>query len=165
MGWTNPRTWVSGETVTAAIMNTHVRDNLAALSTWQTDWTPTWTGGTTNPTIGNGSIVGRYISAGKLVHWYAEITIGSTTTLGTGVYSLDLPVAEVSRRFTFHGHLFDFSASDFYPILGVRNGSDAVVMKVEPTTAGNTQRNFTGTVPVTLATSDVIFLGGTYEAA
>lgn len=31
MAWTSPRTWVAGETVTAAIMNTHVRDNLTAL--------------------------------------------------------------------------------------------------------------------------------------
>lgn len=28
MAWTAPRTWVSGEVVTAAIMNVHVRDNL-----------------------------------------------------------------------------------------------------------------------------------------
>jgi hypothetical protein len=28
MAWTNPRTWVTGETVTAAIVNPHVRDNL-----------------------------------------------------------------------------------------------------------------------------------------
>lgn len=28
MAWTSPRTWVAGETVTAALMNTHVRDNL-----------------------------------------------------------------------------------------------------------------------------------------
>lgn len=31
MTWTTPRTWVAGETVTAAIMNAHVRDNLNAL--------------------------------------------------------------------------------------------------------------------------------------
>lgn len=28
MAWTTPRTWVTGETVTSTIMNTHVRDNL-----------------------------------------------------------------------------------------------------------------------------------------
>lgn len=27
MAWTAPRTWVAAEVVTAAIMNTHVRDN------------------------------------------------------------------------------------------------------------------------------------------
>ena|SRR3990167_483290 len=31
MAWTAPRTWVTGEVVTAAIMNAHVRDNLIEL--------------------------------------------------------------------------------------------------------------------------------------
>ena len=31
MAWTNPRTWVAGETVTAAYLNTNVRDNLNSL--------------------------------------------------------------------------------------------------------------------------------------
>jgi len=31
-GWTTPRTWVSGEVVTAAEMNAHVRDNLNAIN-------------------------------------------------------------------------------------------------------------------------------------
>ncbi len=33
MAWTNPRTWIAGETVTAALMNAHVRDNLNVLNT------------------------------------------------------------------------------------------------------------------------------------
>jgi hypothetical protein len=31
-GWTAPRTWTAAETVTAALMNAHVRDNLNALN-------------------------------------------------------------------------------------------------------------------------------------
>ncbi len=31
MAWTAPRTWVTGETVTAALLNTHVRDNFLAI--------------------------------------------------------------------------------------------------------------------------------------
>lgn len=31
MAWTTPRTWTTGESVTAAILNQHVRDNLAFL--------------------------------------------------------------------------------------------------------------------------------------
>jgi hypothetical protein len=29
MAWTAPRTWVSGETLTAALLNTHLRDNIS----------------------------------------------------------------------------------------------------------------------------------------
>lgn len=28
MAWTTPRTWVAGETLTAALLNTHLRDNM-----------------------------------------------------------------------------------------------------------------------------------------
>jgi hypothetical protein len=31
MAWTDPRTWVTGEVVTASQMNTHIRDNMNAL--------------------------------------------------------------------------------------------------------------------------------------
>lgn len=33
MAWTAPRTWVTGEVVTAALLNTHMRDNLNFLKT------------------------------------------------------------------------------------------------------------------------------------
>jgi len=33
MAWTTPRTWVSGELVTAALFNTHLKDNLNILKT------------------------------------------------------------------------------------------------------------------------------------
>lgn len=33
MSWTTPRTWIPGETVTASLMNVHVRDDLNALKT------------------------------------------------------------------------------------------------------------------------------------
>ena len=32
MAWTSPRTWVAAEVITAALFNTHIRDNLLALS-------------------------------------------------------------------------------------------------------------------------------------
>lgn len=32
MGWTSPRTWVSGETLTAALLNVHLRDNMLGAS-------------------------------------------------------------------------------------------------------------------------------------
>ena len=37
MAWTTPRTWTTGELVTAAIMNKHIRDNLNALFSPATD--------------------------------------------------------------------------------------------------------------------------------
>ena len=67
MAWTSPRTWVASEVVTAAIMNTHVRDNLKAIGDAWTSFTPTWTGVTTNPAIGNGTLNGQHMVVGKFV--------------------------------------------------------------------------------------------------
>ena len=94
MAWTTPRTWVAGEVVTAAIMNTHLRDNFNSFgAAWSTSWTPTWTASTTNPTLGNGTISGRYAEAGKTIFVYFSLVFGSTTTSGAGLWRFSYPVA------------------------------------------------------------------------
>ncbi|MGW6418852.1 hypothetical protein [Streptomyces sp. NPDC055055] len=78
-----PRTWVVGEVVTAAYMNAEIRDQINALLSAWTDYTPAWiaeTGGT--PTVGNGSLIGRYQKVGRSVDWLIKLTVGSTTTFG-----------------------------------------------------------------------------------
>lgn len=46
MSWTAPRTWVTGEIVTAALLNTHLRDNLNALEASGTSFPGSPTDGT-----------------------------------------------------------------------------------------------------------------------
>jgi hypothetical protein len=87
MAWTAPRTWVAGETVTAAIMNTHVRDNLKALGDPWTAYTPTYTG----LTIGNAVVTAKFIQPGKLVIGEVKIVFGSTSTFAGG-FTVSLPV-------------------------------------------------------------------------
>ena len=82
MAWTTPRDWTDGELVTEALLDTHVRDNLKALTEW-TSYTPTWTATGGTPTIGNGSLTGRYIKAGNLCHFTVRLALGSTSSLGT----------------------------------------------------------------------------------
>lgn len=62
--------------------------------TWAT-YTPTWSA-STPPTIGNGTITGRWTQAGKLVSVYLRIVAGTTTTAGSGIYLIGLPVAAVT---------------------------------------------------------------------
>jgi hypothetical protein len=61
---------------------------------WQT-YFPTWTvPGGSNPTIGNGTVLGRYFQTGKLVAFRILIECGTTTTAGSGSrYQFSLPVA------------------------------------------------------------------------
>jgi len=56
-----------------------------------TAYTPVLTAATTNPTIGNGSIIGRYRMYGKTVHFAMEFVFGSTSTAGSGAWSFSLP--------------------------------------------------------------------------
>jgi hypothetical protein len=63
------------------------------------DWTPTWTASTTNPSIGNGTLLGRYSVVGKIVICKIFLQFGSTTTAGSGAYSFTYPVTPKNYRF------------------------------------------------------------------
>lgn len=56
-------------------------------------YTPVWTGATSNPVIGNGTLAGRWSSIGKTINVYLDLTAGSTTTFGSGPYRFSLPIA------------------------------------------------------------------------
>jgi hypothetical protein len=88
---TTPRTWVVGEVVTAAMLNTEVRDQFADLFASWSSYSPSWTAATTNPSLGNGALTGRQKTVGKRCDVKIELTIGSTTTVGSGQYSFSVP--------------------------------------------------------------------------
>lgn len=90
MAWSSPRTWTTGEVVTAAQMNQEVRDNLdAALPDGVTaaSWTPTLEATTTDPTS---SVTGREYRVGPLQFVWARFVI---STGGSGDYLVTLPTA------------------------------------------------------------------------
>lgn len=92
--WTSPRTWVTSETVTAALLNTHLRDNITYLyDLFHTAWasfTPTLGG--TSASLGNGSLTCHYTQSGKRVIARYAILGGSTTNLSSDNLTLTLPV-------------------------------------------------------------------------
>jgi hypothetical protein len=58
-----------------------------------TAFTPVWKGATTDPTLGNGRLSARYQKIGpKTVIYYGQLEIGSTTTFGSGTWSMSLPI-------------------------------------------------------------------------
>lgn len=87
MAWSDPRTWVVGEVVTAAQMNAHVRDQFLAIGKWEPgDLKLTYvthanatTATLTEPQTGWYIANGATISAGTDPNLYAAI--GSVTTL------------------------------------------------------------------------------------
>lgn len=166
MVWTNPRTWVAGEKPSAATLNTHIRDNLKALSDAWTTYAATWTAATTNPVIGNGTFSSFARQIDKMVDFNIEITMGSTTTYGTGgVYNISLPVAP-KRRLMVLGSLRDTSASATYLcFLEVAAGSTQGTLRVTSGVSPVTLTTVSNTSPATWATGDIFQFAGSYEAA
>jgi hypothetical protein len=124
-------------------------------------YTPTWTAATTNPSLGNGALVGRYIQIGKTVNVFVQLTIGSTTTLGTGGWIFSVPfAAKVPVSMAF---LVTMLRSGIGWSYGQTNGgyfgySD----RTAPICNGV---SVTSAAPFSWSTNDVLAFGGTYEAA
>lgn len=159
-----PRTWVPGEVVTAAEMNAEIKTALTGVqSAWNT-YTATWTGTTTSPVIGNGSLTGRYARLGKTLDFFIQVTMGSTTTFGSGTWLFALPQSPLFQNITFTGSALDASAGTIFPLAATTNGSGQIVVRGLPAVAGAAYANGGPTVPMTWAVSDVLTLVGRYES-
>lgn len=158
---TTPKTWGVGELLKAADMNTELRDLSAGLqATWDT-YTPTWTG-TSNPSIGNGVLTGRYLRLGKTIICTIVMQMGSTTTYGSGTWTITLPVASVWASQTDvsmgSAHLFDTSATARKTGQVFNVGQSTVRIVTDSATLVGTA------VPWTWATGDVLSLSLLFEA-
>lgn len=65
--------------------------NIASLYTEEIPFLPEWKGYTANPSIGDGTLSAAYDHVGKFVNFRMKLTIGSTTSRGTGEWSFTLP--------------------------------------------------------------------------
>lgn len=83
--------YYSGTTIPFVTGNARITNTPTFIS-----YTPTWAASTTNPTLGNGTIVGRYAVRNNLVRVQLELTVGSTTNAGSGAYTFSLPFAHAS---------------------------------------------------------------------
>ena len=98
MAWTTPRTWVTGETVTAALLNAHVRDNFRETSpftvTTAGDISYADAANSMNSRVGIGAALSMLASTGSAPVWRTPATDGDTgagTTSGTVYESLGGP--------------------------------------------------------------------------
>lgn len=141
-------------------------DHNHAFPAWAS-YTPTWATSGTGPSLGNGTLTGRWQQLGKTVHFRIKLTIGSTTTVGTGLWKFAAPATAAHSGYdpvgtayvldsgtdTYGGHAVMLETGNIWPTLPLETGALAP------------SRSVSNTHPVTPATGDTFGMSGTYEAA
>lgn len=157
--------FLAGERLTAARLN-------AELGLEWTDYTPTWVTSGTQPSIGNGTLKGRWTRVGGLIHLRISMVAGTTTTFGTNAWSFGLPVtAAADSAFNpwpiWDGsfRMRDVSAFNYYSATAVVNADGGGVGGVYSNgqVAGNAP--FTWSNVATNGNFDNFSLNVTYEPA
>lgn len=135
-----------------------VVDNSASVTNHlytEADFTPVWGSDGTAPALGNGTLTGRYTRRGKHIRACIELTMGSTTTYGTGAYKFTMPTAlqfNVKRQALGSVRITDSGTAWYVGI--ARTGSGAApVIYVTINAAGG---DMSGTNPHTFAANDVV---------
>lgn len=136
-----------------------VRDAVGGVTDVWTDYTPVWAASGTAVALNNGTITGRYIRSGKLVVAEANLTMGSTTTFGTGNYTITLPITARAGATPIGAALMYDASSDANrrPGAAVLSGTGAVSFFADGTVGQ--------LAPFTWANGDIIRFTITYEAA
>jgi hypothetical protein len=123
---------------------------------------PTWTTLATDPTLGNGTLTGSYYKIGKLVHVDLDLSIGSTTTFGTGnewFFSVPSTAGKSTRGLAFY---FDVSAVNAYSgICNMVAGNSTLEIWADNDGAAR----WGPTTPVIHATGDTLKFSFTYQEA
>lgn len=164
MAWYDDLDFAAGGTPTAADLN-KIPANFATLAplgdpTAVTSDTVNFWGSTgTAPALGNGACSRAYRQVGPLVEVRMSLTCGSSTTYGSGVYTFALPVTPATGGL-LSALLYDSSAGDYYPGHCYLSGTTTRVYL-----AATTKTAMSPTVPVTLASGDILYLAGAYGAA
>lgn len=120
-----------------------------APSYWQT-YTSTWTTASSAPAIGNGTIVAYYQTEGPVCRVSIQLTVGSTTTFGTGAWSFSLPRQHVTGVAVCGSMMANDVSGTLY------SGSVLVVSGGSTITPATNAGAITGTSPVTWASPDTL---------
>lgn len=169
MAWTDPpRTWVTGETPTAAIFNAHLRDQLIAAFPldsgpfWK-DWTPT----PGNLAVGNGTERARFARVGESVIVRYNLIFGSTTLI-TGPVNFTPPQTIITSYNTAEVLGNAAFVDGGTAVFAGQSRFDAVnAIEIEVFDVAATHLRVVGlssTVPFTWTTNDVLSFNAVYEA-
>jgi hypothetical protein len=153
----NPFPFTAGQVLTAAQLN--------SIGEAGVSWSPTYD----NITIGNGTVVAKYVQVNKLVSGYWQFTLGSTSSIGAGAAQISAPVTiNSSQQFQLVGDSLYFDSSAGAPYIGPTFIASTTKLQPNVSAAGGTYATraaMTSTVPAAFGTGDQIYMTFTYEAA
>lgn len=163
-----PRTWVVGEVVTAAELNTEIRDQFNALMNW-TSYTCNW-GATSAPQLNSGTLVGRYSLVGKLCTAKWELATASNTTFGSGQYTFSLPfISSGSATATSVGTGHGITSGARWDLQAMVTSGQSVANVLTPSAQTDTRLAFLGSAQgmggVAWTTAQTMRAQITYETA
>ncbi len=152
---------------TTSGLDTLIQNNTAYFkSAWST-YTVEWHATTTNPSIGNGGLSGRFQQIGKDVSFFIDMTGGTTTTFGTGDWSFSLPVPAFSTYSVLaHATMYDTSALEYYqglafsPLIGGSTSSINIIWNK----GAQVGQGVDTTTPFNWSSNDQLNISGSYEA-
>lgn len=124
-------------------------------------WT-TYAVTTGNLTLGNGSVVGKYIKRGKTVDFKIRFSMGSTSSMGTGP-TFSLPFANADNVFCVNAKILDAGSSWMMCFADPYSQTVAIwALRTDQTYINYV--SITSTVPITWTTNDEIYIQGRYES-
>lgn len=129
-------------------------------SAW-TAYTPTLQGTTTNPSVGNGSLLGAYSQVGKTVNFSVALITGSTTTRGSGRWTFTLPVTPNTRLQVVPLYLYLPGIGNYVGTAKLDQGK-VYSMGFATSTAASIVSHSS---PASMPTGTQLVLTGVYEAA
>lgn len=130
-----------------------------SLAAW-TAFTPTWSGSTTNPSLGNGTVDAAYRKCGSVVLFRITYTFGTTTNFGAGAWGFTLPAAIPPKVVQSASALMvDASASSRFPGSAFLTNASGVFRVLVPTGGVGASPS----VPFTWADGDILSISGSYE--
>lgn len=157
------RFWAVRPEAIADLLNRELYDQMKAGFPTNAVYVPyktLWTAVTTDPVIGNGTITGSYIQLGTMVTAKVRIVMGSTTTFGSGVWSIRLP-RDAASAFTDIGSLWGLDTGSVFRV-GVVRVETIVTVRMHSEGAS---AEWSSTEPHTWANGDELAFTITYEAA
>lgn len=127
-------------------------------------YTPTWSG-----TLGNGTVTGAWRRNGRSINFRAIVTWGTTTSHAAVIQTLTLPVGANAAYVGGHA-IGTYTASN----IATNTWSGTLILGTAPSTvygggsvnlSGTAAAQPTNTVPFVWASTHILTINGTYEAA